>query len=311
MVIETTDALKYYHSCTSNVTTSDRHVILILDKYLHSFPWESISCLEGLSISRLPSLLDLQRRIKKYECNFNSKNKRPSRNTDEGYIVNVKKGTSILNPSGDLSQTQKFFEPILQALPSDWDHVAARIPTQNEFSKALTDSDLFLYFGHGSGAQYLPNSVLRKSDTRAVTWLMGCSSGAITENGEFEPHGTVLNYLMAGAPAVLATLWDVTDKDCDRFSMKCGEMWGLWEENTSEKIELPRRPAGKREEGDGKRKKKKKINDTVDIGSWEKERRSVSLDEAIMRSRDACYLRYLNGAAPVLYGIPSYLGIDE
>ena len=110
---------------------------------------------------------------------------------------------------------------------------------------------------------------------------------------------------------MLATLWDVTDKDCDRFSMKCGEMWGLWEENASKKIELPRRPAEKREEGDEKRRKKKmkgKIDDSSDIGSREGGKRAIALDEAIMRSRDACYLRYLNGAAPVLYGIPSYLG---
>lgn len=310
MVIETNDALKYYHSCTTNAPASDRHIILILDKHLHSFPWESLSCLEGLSISRLPSLLDLQRRIKDYNCNLNYKKNKSPRGIDEGHIVNVKKGTSILNPSGDLSQTQKVFEPILQTLPSDWDHIAARIPTQTEFSKALTESDLFLYFGHGSGAQYLPNSVLRKSDTRAVTWLMGCSSGAVTENGEFEPHGTVLNYLMAGAPAVLATLWDVTDKDCDRFSMKCGEIWGLWEENMSEKIEMPKRPAGRREKGDEKRRKKEKktISDSVDVDSRGGDKRAIALDEAIMRSRDACYLRYLNGAAPVLYGIPSYLG---
>ena len=33
-----------------------------------------------------------------------------------------------------------------------------------------------------------------------------------------------------------------------------------------------------------------------------------SLVEAVNRSRSACYLRYLNGAAPVVYGIPVYLG---
>ena len=108
---------------------------------------------------------------------------------------------------------------------------------------------------------------------------------------------------MAGAPAVLATLWDVTDKDCDRFSLKCGEMWGLWAEDVSQKIELPRRPAGKKADGCGGRKNKGQRS--LDVGERERER--MSLDEAVMRSRDACYLRYLNGAAPVVYGIPAYL----
>ena len=303
MVIETTDALKHYHSCASSAPTPNRHIILILDKHLHSFPWESLSCLEGLSITRLPSLLNLQQRIKDYKCTPQRYNHESLRTTNEGHLVNVKKGASILNPSGDLSQTQKFIQPVLQNLPPEWKHIAARFPTQDEFSDALTSSDLLLYFGHGSGAQYLPNSVLRKSDVRAVTWLMGCSSGAITENGEFEPHGTVLSYLMAGAPAVLATLWDVTDKDCDRFSLKCGEMWGLWAEDVSQKIELPRRPAGKKADGCGGRKNKGQRS--LDVGERERER--MSLDEAVMRSRDACYLRYLNGAAPVVYGIPAYL----
>ena len=305
MVIETTDALKSFYSCASNPPVSDRHVILILDKNLHSFPWESLSCLEGLSVSRLPSLLELQRRIKGFQHDYPKTGDALPAGTTEGHLVNVTKGTSILNPSGDLSQTQKYIQPVLLQNPlTEWNHIAARSPSQNEFSTALSSSDLCLYFGHGSGAQYLPNSVLRKSDVRAVTWLMGCSSGAITENGEFEPHGTVLSYLMAGAPAVLATLWDVTDKDCDRFSLKCGEKWGLWEENASQKIELPKRPAGRKAESlTGKKSKMQRSTNTEETG-----RKRVSLDEAVMRSRDACYLRYLNGAAPVIYGIPAYLG---
>jgi separase len=36
--------------------------------------------------------------------------------------------------------------------------------------------------------------------------------------------------------------------------------------------------------------------------------RPKSLSEAVMLGRDACNLRYLNGAATVVYGIPVYLG---
>jgi separase len=32
----------------------------------------------------------------------------------------------------------------------------------------------------------------------------------------------------------------------------------------------------------------------------------MSLVEAAAKSRDACILRYLNGAAPVVYGVPVY-----
>ena len=35
--------------------------------------------------------------------------------------------------------------------------------------------------------------------------------------------------------------------------------------------------------------------------------RGVGLDEAVRVARSACVLRYLNGAAAVVYGIPVYL----
>ena len=59
---------------------------------------------------------------------------------------------------------------------------------------------------------------------------MGCSSGALTEAGEYEAYGTPINYMHAGSPAVLATLWDVTDKDIDRFSKQVLQKWGLFKD---------------------------------------------------------------------------------
>ena len=62
----------------------------------------------------------------------------------------------------------------------------------------LESRDLFLYFGHGSGAQYIRSRTIRKLDKCAVALLMGCSSGALTDVGEFEPYGTPVNYAHAG-----------------------------------------------------------------------------------------------------------------
>ena len=49
---------------------------------------------------------------------------------------------------------------------------------------------------------------------------MGCSSGQLHLNGEFEPTGMAAAYASAGCPALVANLWDVTDKDIDRFTEK-------------------------------------------------------------------------------------------
>lgn len=41
----------------------------------------------------------------------------------------------------------------------------------------------------------------------------------------YEPTGTVLSYLLAGCPVAVATLWDVTDKDIDRFAERLLKGW--------------------------------------------------------------------------------------
>lgn len=45
--------------------------------------------------------------------------------------------------------------------------------------------------------------------------LMGCSSGALHSMGQYEPTGMALSYVVSGAPATVANLWDVTDRDID------------------------------------------------------------------------------------------------
>ena len=133
------------------------------------------------------------------------------------------------------------------------------------------------------------------------------------------------SYLTAGAPAVVGMLWDVTDKDCDRFAIKAGELWGLWPE-VKEEVEAPK--TAKKSKGKGKavqpvevesargaggrsRSRKDRGNPGGDEGQAETAQkqcnRGVGLDEAVRDARDACVLKYLNGAAAVMYGIPVYL----
>ena len=50
--------------------------------------------------------------------------------------------------------------------------------------------------------------------------MIGCSSGLLANQGFFDPQGIVIQYMLAGSPGLLANLWDVTDKDIDRFSME-------------------------------------------------------------------------------------------
>ena len=74
------------------------------------------------------------------------------------------------------------------------------------------------------------------------------------------------------SPTLVANLWDVTDKDIDKFSQS--------------------------------------VFDKLSLNSMKEERsgsNKISIVAAVAQSRDSCKLKYLTGAAPVVYGIPFYL----
>ena len=269
--------------------------------------------------------------------------------TDESegcHVVCRHSGTYILNPSSDLAPTQAMLEPALSTLTrnhgSRWTSVLNEVPREDCFRSALNDSSIVLYFGHGAGSQYIrPRTIKRLERCSEVVWLMGCSSGAVWEYGDLEPCAVPLAYLLAGSKesavdteaqnversskcmSVVATLWDVTDKDIDRFSLAVGEEWGLWPASRDSKIptktpkkrvivaqpstpvQIPKTPKTPRLQktpavARTPATNRKKLNRA--------DGKKMSLVEAVTQSRDACYLRYLNGAAPVVYGVPVYLG---
>lgn len=334
IVIETLDALRAYYNASQGASTNTAHTILILDKSLHIFPWESMPSLQSLSISRLPSLAALRERILAAKPCSAVEDVEPGH-----YISSAAGGTSILNPSGDLSHTMKTLKPRLDDMQGSWTHIASRSPSEKEFEDALKNDELVLYFGHGSGAQFVRSKSVRRlypgsepgseRPRCATTFLFGCSSAHLTENGIYEPSGMLASYLIAGAPAVVGMLWDVTDKDCDRFAIKVGELWGLWPELKEEDVDALKTANKSKSKGKGKvaqlvaevetargtraGKKSRKDGDQVYDGNEQFEgldkrrRKGVGLDEAVRKARDACHLRYLNGAAAVVYGIPVYM----
>lgn len=344
MVVDVLDALRSFYE-TAVADHSEQHLILILDKRLLAFPWESLPCLEGVSVSRMGNMLSLRKQI----LSMHNQSKRTSQTYDH-YVIDRNSGTYILNPSGDLLNTEKTLSLPLARLAaskgSTWSGIVQKSPSEDEFSTALVKSEMLLYFGHGSGAQYIrPRRIKKLKRCSAVVWLMGCSSGAVTEYGELEPFAVPLTYLMAGEKdtyvydteeesgvadrkcmAVVATLWDVTDKDIDRFSLAMGEEWGLFPPSelsslpvkTTRKQTKPIIPATPRQANKMSKTSKTKISaDIIEDRTPGCSRPSAgkkcqtSLVEAVARSRNACYLKYLNGAAPVVYGVPVYLGDNK
>lgn len=159
------------------------------------------------------------------------------------------------------------------------------------FNWSLTkfDSRVFSYFGHSGGEQYMRSNQIRQLGKCAVSLLLGCSSGSLKGPGEFDPTGSVMHFLLAGCPTVVANLWDVTDKDLDRFSKAMFTEWGL----------------DKTLSGDGE----DRLMDMIQPLSYNEGARSPrqSIVEAVKIAREECRLKYLVGAASVVYGIPSFL----
>ncbi|KAF4982385.1 hypothetical protein FZEAL_1974 [Fusarium zealandicum] len=296
MVVETYDALRgYYNAVKSGSERADgAHTVLVLDKALHAFPWESMPCMEGLAVSRVPSLACLRQLI--LESQPSAGREDAPEDMPEGHYVSAERGTYILNPSTDLVNTQANFQSTMKGL-SNWNGIVNRAPQETEFEDALSNSEILLYFGHGSGAQYVRARTIRRLEKcKPATFLMGCSSASLTEAGEFECYGPVWNYMMAGCPAVVGTLWDVTDRDIDRFAGRSFEEWGLFPKGTFKEL--------KRAKGKGRASSEEYAGEAEGDGQVS---RNVSLAEAVARSREACKFKYLNAAAVVLYGIPVYI----
>ena len=75
------------------------------------------------------------------------------------------------------------------------------------------------------------------------------------------------------SPTLIANIWDVTDRDIDKFAQSVFDKLGM-------------------------RK--------VDVDRWN-DGSGTSVVGAVAQSRETCKLKYLTGAAPVVYGIPFYL----
>ncbi|XP_037107969.1 separin [Syngnathus acus] len=230
------------------------HVVLILDKYLQKLPWESIATLKFRSMSRMPSLQSL------IGLSIQKEND-PQSILKHG--VDPKNTFYILDPDGNLQNSKKEFQEWFSSEP-DWDGVCGHAPETGQLEEAVAAKDLYIYLGHGAGARFLDSHAVLMRPMKAASLLLGCSSAALAVRGDQEGQGIILSYLIAGCPFVLGNLWDVTDRDIDRFTKAL-------------------------------------------LKSWLSSESGSALLDYMGPSRQATYLQYIIGAAPVVYGLPIHM----
>uniref|UniRef100_A0A803XV34 separase n=1 Tax=Meleagris gallopavo TaxID=9103 RepID=A0A803XV34_MELGA len=189
-------------------------VILVLDKHLQKLPWESMACLRDLPVTRLPSL----RFLLSYALTQRQANSVLCRGIDPSRTF------YILNPQNNLSSTEERFRSWFESEPG-WRGVTGSVPSQEQMQAALLEHDLYIYAGHGAGARLMDGQTIAQLQCRAVALLFGCSSAALAVRGSLEGAGIVLKYIMAGCPLVLGNLWDVTDRDIDRYAEALLRAW--------------------------------------------------------------------------------------
>ncbi|KAK9825057.1 hypothetical protein WJX74_004795 [Apatococcus lobatus] len=201
-------------------------VLLVLGDELQAMPWESLPGLRSESIYRAPSL---------YSAWAAAASTAPTRDAvEEDKAVRASAAAEalpaeqkpigvdpaftsyLLNPGNDLAATQQTFQAWLQQQPS-WQGDIGQSVSSDGLAAWLQTQQQFLYFGHGAGDQYLPSKQLRRLHSGCACLLAGCSSGHLAPQGSYSSAGPILAYLLAGCPAVVGSLWDVTDRDLDRF----------------------------------------------------------------------------------------------
>ncbi|KAL9818505.1 Separase [Arabidopsis thaliana] len=318
-------ALKLIHDAASKLGQQDGHenrepIILVLDPEVQMLPWENIPILRKQEVYRMPSVGCISAVLKK-----RSLQGEPAKSHVASFpLIDPLDSFYLLNPGGDLTDTQVTFESWFR--DQNFEGKAGSEPSAIELTEALETHDLFLYFGHGSGAQYIPRREIEKLDNCSATFLMGCSSGSLWLKGCYIPQGVPLSYLLGGSPAIVATLWDVTDRDIDRFGKALLEAWlqersdSSSEGGCSQCESLANDLAAMTLKGTKRSRKPSSRNkpaqsDVDGSGKIEcnhKHRRKIG--SFIAAARDACNLQYLIGAAPVCYGVPTGItrkkGID-
>ncbi|XVE94021.1 hypothetical protein REPUB_Repub01dG0244400 [Reevesia pubescens] len=152
-------------------TITREPIILVLDSDVQMLPWESIPILRQQEVYRMPSVGSISMILERswhYQ-------EQVDRNAAAFPLIDPLDAFYLLNPSGDLSSTLAEFEKWFR--DQNFEGKAGTVPTAEELAAALKSHDLFLYFGHGSGEQYLSTKEIQELEKCSATLLMGCSQG--------------------------------------------------------------------------------------------------------------------------------------
>ncbi|CAG5100047.1 Oidioi.mRNA.OKI2018_I69.XSR.g16816.t1.cds [Oikopleura dioica] len=191
---------------------------LILGRVVQSIAMERMPICQGILMSRMLSVRHAEYILRQ------PASKRSVDISNLLYVVD-----NHVNLATSATTVGNFFKSVQQ-----WDGYVSIIPNSRELIEKLNKFDLYVFAGHGSGSDFVGGwgGVARKGVTSTMH-LIGCASGRLLDYGRTEPRGAVTCVLNSGSSSVMGMLWDVTDRDIDRFTLRLYKDWFSAASNSS------------------------------------------------------------------------------
>lgn len=130
--------------------------------------------------------------------------------------LDIKSIFYLLDPADDLKNTRSAISEYFKSKGFENKFLNGVIgrPLIAEEIKETQRSELFMYFGHGTGKKYFDFQAAMPK----ILFLFGCSSCRLVHVENFKANGFCLRHLKKKR-GILGNLWDVTDKDLDKFTI--------------------------------------------------------------------------------------------
>jgi separase len=170
--------------------TSTFPCILIIDELLDQMPFEMINLQQ--EYTRVCSFSILKKLHERHRHQMDN----------NGYIVTTLSNCqAMVNPDSTLTSMEDRMRNFFNYWLPSWKVAFNQMPTRENFHDILSQSDVFVYCGHGSGLNYCFSEDVYNFKTKAIVFLFGCASVGLYSTGlNSELKGAHIYYHFGSAP---------------------------------------------------------------------------------------------------------------
>jgi hypothetical protein len=226
---------EYKNSRSDMATFFSRNIVyLMVQPELSNFPWEmiqySFSPLSNWEVMgseqhflRIPNFDILQGYLE-------AGKKLPQ-------LKNLKKWYYLISPTGGLKYTEDVYGKFWRQF-EEWNGLVKEKPKDEEtFYSEFKKSEMYLYCGHGVGADMFTPMRLARQKFKTGCIVLGWCSSSTKYNGPLEMTSYIPYFFISGWPFFAGCLWNVLDRDIDEYSRAFLNNWFEQSKIAQEKFE--------------------------------------------------------------------------